>query len=855
MARFGRKIGNNPATMTRTPQRDIVTGMMIMMPLSIGIMRRLSIVIVLFLLLHVPAAIVAAEVGAELRADAAVDATKASLTVIQSATEDRTRTGVGTGGGRKTDSSAGRGSAVISPLGSGDVAGAEILAPDAGDHCPAGYFHCNATAQCVPQRANCDGRVDCDDGSDEWDCMNEVDARYWDHLYRKQPFGRHDDIPIGECLWRNENFSCPCRGDEILCRFQMLTSLPMHLPQHDLAALDLTGNNFEIIHETFFSLLPNLESLVLKFCSIREIASHALDRLAAIPLRTLYMDDNKLSHLPEHFFAEGNQLRILILARNRLHSLNRSDFQHLPHLQELDLRGNRIEHFKAEVFAQLHSLEVLYLNENRVQLLSPDMFPRTLLNLHTLSLAQNQIAEIATNTFPFPRLRHLFLAGNRLSHIRDETFCNLSYLQGLHLNENRIEGFDLRAFACLESLSSLLLTGNRFQTLDPRVLQNLSSLDYIYFSWFHLCRAALHVRVCDPHGDGISSTWHLLDNQILRGSVWVMASIAVVGNLLVLLGRYFYKSRSNVEHSLYLRHLAASDFLMGIYLTLIACADITFRGEYIMHEEAWRHSGICAFAGFLSTFSCQSSTLLLTLVTWDRLMSVTRPLKPRDTEKIRIVLRLLLLWGVSFGLAAAPLLPNAYFGSYFYGNNGVCLSLHIHDPYAKGWEYSALLFICVNTMSLVFILFSYVRMLQAIRDSGGGMRSTHSGRENVVATRFAIIVTTDCACWLPIIVVKVAALSGCVISPDLYAWLAVLVLPVNSALNPVLYTLTTAAFKQQLRRYCHTLPSCSLVNNETRSQTQTGYESGLSVSLAHLGGTGGGGSGRKRLSHRQMSYL
>lgn len=76
-----------------------------------------------------------------------------------------------------------------------------------------------------------------------------------------------------------------------------------------------------------------------------------------------------------------------------------------------------------------------------------------------------------------------------------------------------------------------------------------------------------------------------------------MASIAVVGNLLVLLGRYFYKSRSNVEHSLYLRHLAASDFLMGIYLTLIACADINFRGQYIRHEESWRHSSLCAFAG------------------------------------------------------------------------------------------------------------------------------------------------------------------------------------------------------------------------------------------------------------------
>lgn len=37
-----------------------------------------------------------------------------------------------------------------------------------------------------------------------------------------------------------------------------------------------------------------------------------------------------------------------------------------------------------------------------------------------------------------------------------------------------------------------------------------------YFSLFHLCYAALHVRVCEPHGDGISSRRHLLDNPVLR---------------------------------------------------------------------------------------------------------------------------------------------------------------------------------------------------------------------------------------------------------------------------------------------------------------------------------------------------
>ena len=47
----------------------------------------------------------------------------------------------------------------------------------------------------------------------------------------------------------------------------------------------------------------------------------------------------------------------------------------------------------------------------------------------------------------------------------------------------------------------------------------------------------------------------------------------------------------------------------------------------------------------------------------------------------------------------------------------------------------------------------------------------------------------------------ISLILGVNISPSLYAWLAVLVLPVNSALNPVLYTLTTAAFKQQVSSF------------------------------------------------------
>ena len=59
-----------------------------------------------------------------------------------------------------------------------------------------------------------------------------------------------------------------------------------------------------------------------------------------------------------------------------------------------------------------------------------------------------------------------------------------------------------------------------------------------------------------------------------------MAAVGIFGNLLVLFGRLLVRSKrghGQIEHSLYLRHLAASDLIMGVYLAVIAIADIMFR--------------------------------------------------------------------------------------------------------------------------------------------------------------------------------------------------------------------------------------------------------------------------------------
>lgn len=49
------------------------------------------------------------------------------------------------------------------------------------------------------------------------------------------------------------------------------------------------------------------------------------------------------------------------------------------------------------------------------------------------------------------------------------------------------------------------------------------------------------------------------------------------------------------------------------------------------------------------------------------------------------------------------------------------------------------------------------------------------------------------------------AMSGRVIPGDVYAWAAVFILPVNSALNPLLYTLTAILGKKVNRVYTYIL--------------------------------------------------
>ena len=64
-------------------------------------------------------------------------------------------------------------------------------------------------------------------------------------------------------------------------------------------------------------------------------------------------------------------------------------------------------------------------------------------------------------------------------------------------------------------------------------------------------------------------------------------------------------------------------------------------------------------------------------------MSILHPLSVKKRTLQSAAAAMAGAWGIAVLFSALPLLNLDYYGDEFYGNNGVCLPLHIHDPFGQ----------------------------------------------------------------------------------------------------------------------------------------------------------------------------
>ncbi|KAI4819643.1 hypothetical protein KUCAC02_004883, partial [Chaenocephalus aceratus] len=382
------------------------------------------------------------------------------------------------------------------------------------------------------------------------------------------------------------------------------------------------------------------------------------------------------------------------------------------------------------------------------------------------------------------------------------------------------DGAQLRDIpAVAVNVTMMYLSYNSISILKPGVFKDLHKLEWFYFKKFQYCGYAPHVRSCKPNTDGISSFEDLLANIVLRVFVWVVSATTCFGNIFVICMRSYIRSENKL-HAMCIISLCcmlqngkkfeiefdtpdkkkSADGLMGIYLFMIGAYDLKYRGEYNRHAQAWMDSSQCQVIGSLAMLSTEVSVLLLTYLTLEKYICIVYPFQYLTPGWRRTVTILLGIWVFGFIIALLPLVCKGLFRN-FYGTNGVCFPLHSEQP-ETAWAhvYSIVIFLGLNLVAFLIIVLSYASMFYNIQRTGTQTTkySNHIKKEVTIAKRFFSIVITDSLCWIPIFILKILSLLQVEIPGTISSWVVIFILPINSALNPILYTLTTRPFKETI---------------------------------------------------------
>ena len=312
-----------------------------------------------------------------------------------------------------------------------------------------------------------------------------------------------------------------------------------------------------------------------------------------------------------------------------------------------------------------------------------------------------------------------------------------------------------------------------------------------------------------------------MQNQVLRVFMWLLGTSALVGNIYVLAHRGKEKAKGPIQakQSLMIANLAMSDCIMGFYMLILASVDIYYGDEYFIHSDQWRTSLLCRIESFLSLLSCEASVFFLTLISIDRFLCLVFPFGKVQLHKKSAKIAITVLWITALILALVPSLL-AGPDSDFYDLSDVCIglplitrpasysiqssdvggatagaersfSLSVPNEFQPAWFFSIAIFLGLNLVCFLVIFLCYVTISINVYMVKKRVQVQTNHDEQVKMTiKMAAIVGTDFICWVPIVIMGILSQTGAAVIPlQMYTWSVVFILPINSSLNPYLYTI------------------------------------------------------------------
>ena len=324
--------------------------------------------------------------------------------------------------------------------------------------------------------------------------------------------------------------------------------------------------------------------------------------------------------------------------------------------------------------------------------------------------------------------------------------------------------------------------------------------------------------------------------------MWFIGTTAFLFNGAVIATRI--TTGDKMGQNILILQLALSDLFMGVNMLMLASVDLYYSRDFPSFSDTWRESILCRIAAALSTFSSEASVFFVTLISYERYLGVRYPLGFKGIGKKRSKIGIAICWFISIVIAVVP---SALLQKDLFDLSEVCVGIPIlkkplvstkdvvdfisMDEYRPSFRFSyayqslnithgqviitqvtatisfltqitvvigrkvasylsIIVFIGINLTCFVAIAVFYCRIFIVARSSTANAGYSNRDKETQMAIKMSMIVMTDFCCWVPLAFVCLLVQCGLIsISPEMYTWTVGLILPINSSVNPFLYTI------------------------------------------------------------------
>ena len=162
----------------------------------------------------------------------------------------------------------------------------------------------------------------------------------------------------------------------------------------------------------------------------------------------------------------------------------------------------------------------------------------------------------------------------------------------------------------------------------------------------------------------------------------------------------------------------------------------------------------------------------------------------------------------------------------FYGNDGVCLFKYFvqkDDPQRNFvWSILALNFVCFLFISLSYIFIGLISRRSSRRLMESNINKEILKRNRRMNRKIFLIITTDFICWIPFIIICIFHSLAIVDATPWYSLFSMIILPINSVINPFLFDSTLTNPFRKLVKY---ISNTTMVSSLSRELTVRQQES------------------------------